>query len=189
MVGKVVENQHIDLIVQASLYSSEVCDAIIGRAQQQDWTPAQINDGEHEGAIRDTALCNLARTAGEVLGPVGLSQLQGCLAHYNPRCWKFFLDGSLELNMLRYVSGAHYNSWHMDVYPQASTRKLSFTVQLSDADAYAGGALEFIEHPEPVTRQQGSIILFPAFAAHRVTPVTEGVRYALVGWAHGPAFR
>ena len=31
-------------------------------------------------------------------------------------------------------------------------------------------------------RTRGSIIVFPAFLSHRVTPVTKGKRYSLITW-------
>ena len=34
-------------------------------------------------------------------------------------------------------------------------------------------------------RQKGTVIVFPSFLQHRVTEVTEGQRYALVGWREG----
>ena len=38
-------------------------------------------------------------------------------------------------------------------------------------------------------RKKGSILIFPSFVEHRVTPVTKGVRKSLVGWYEGPKFR
>ena len=38
-------------------------------------------------------------------------------------------------------------------------------------------------------RQKGTIIIFPSFIRHRVTPVTKGVRKSLVVWVDGPRFR
>jgi len=68
-------------------------------------------------------------------------------------------------------------------------RKLSFSVQLSDPMEYAGGDLVlYTGRGEPVvaTRRQGSIIVFPSWMLHEVTPVTQGVRRSLVGWFEGP---
>jgi PKHD-type hydroxylase len=89
-----------------------------------------------------------------------------------------------------YGAEQHFD-WHVDLGPgSTSARKLSMSIQLSDASEYAGGALEFINvppHPEAV--QRGTAIIFPSYLAHRVTPVTRGVRRSLVGWAYGPTFR
>jgi PKHD-type hydroxylase len=39
-----------------------------------------------------------------------------------------------------------------------------------------------------LVRAQGTMVLFPSFLVHRVTPVRAGTRYAIVGWLHGPPF-
>jgi PKHD-type hydroxylase len=81
--------------------------------------------------------------------------------------------------------------WHLDAGGgQTSTRKLSMSVQLSDDDAYSGGDLEFAacSQLDPL-RRRGTIIVFPSFLAHQVTPVTRGTRHSLVAWAHGPVFK
>ena len=66
-------------------------------------------------------------------------------------------------------------------------RKLSVVVQLSNSNNYSGGQLEFKETEAPSQfSTQGSIIVFPSYLQHRVTEVTEGVRYSLVCWAEGP---
>ena len=38
-------------------------------------------------------------------------------------------------------------------------------------------------------RQQGTLIAFPSFLEHRVTPVTRGERFSLVAWMDGPPYR
>ena len=86
-----------------------------------------------------------------------------------------------------------YNA-HMDCdlsAPRATCRKLSVTVQLSDPGTYAGGDLQLgaVGQPGPELRGQGSIIVFPAFVEHRVTPMTSGQRYSLVAWLSGPCWR
>jgi len=85
----------------------------------------------------------------------------------------------------------HYD-WHIDLGTgRFSRRKLSLSVQLSAADAYEGGDLEFhlsgLDHVK--MRQQGTLIAFPSFLEHRVTPVTRGERFSLVGWVDGPPYR
>ena len=81
---------------------------------------------------------------------------------------------------------------HVDVMTNSSgigVRKLSFSIQLSDPDSYKGGDLILHCDTTPVTapKEIGSIIIFPSFTLHEVTPVTEGTRYSLVGWVTGPA--
>ena len=73
-------------------------------------------------------------------------------------------------------------------------RKLSMTVNLTNPNNYAGGNLKFdlgahagkkrFKVCEEI-RPQGSIIIFPSFTYHCVTPVTRGIRYSLVLWSLG----
>ena len=89
------------------------------------------------------------------------------------------------------VGGKH--EWHVDHIPTQSTRKLSYTIQLSDSNDYEGGDLGFfdggINMKTPEFRQKGNIIVFPSYAWHHITPITKGIRYAMVGWIHGPAYK
>ena len=83
-------------------------------------------------------------------------------------------------------------------------RKLSYSVNLTHPNEYEGGHFEWcdaygvnpLNDPERAVirapqsaREQGSIIIFPSFVYHRVTPVTRGRRHSLVGWIAGPTFR
>lgn len=86
--------------------------------------------------------------------------------------------------------------WHHDVFwenKRPHDRKLSVVIQLNDPSTYSGGEFEFRaphDSNELVQfRQQGSVLVFPSFFEHRVTPVTAGTRYSLVSWVDGPKFR
>ena len=35
---------------------------------------------------------------------------------------------------------------------------------------------------------KGSLVIFPSFIKHRVTPVTKGIRYSLVIWSLGKPY-
>jgi predicted 2-oxoglutarate/Fe(II)-dependent dioxygenase YbiX len=81
----------------------------------------------------------------------------------------------------------HYK-WHIDSGSgHLSTRKLSFTAQLSDPSEYDGCELIINNHGEIVTgnKEQGSIHMFPSYLLHQVTNITRGERFALVIWIHG----
>jgi PKHD-type hydroxylase len=107
------------------------------------------------------------------------------------RWFRFDLFGLVdEIQFARYSVGDGFG-WHLDAGGgQTSTRKLSMSVQLCDDDEYSGGDLEVCACPQLDPRRRcGTIIVFPSFLAHQVTPVTQGTRYSLVAWAHGPAFK
>lgn len=79
----------------------------------------------------------------------------------------------------------------MDGQYLPENRKLSLVIQLSDPNEYEGGDLCLYNGDEPsiVEKKRGRIIFFPSYTLHEVRPVTKGVRYTLVGWVHGPAFK
>jgi len=78
-------------------------------------------------------------------------------------------------------------------------RKLSVTINLNNPGDYEGGNLKFDfgHHTEDGVqfhecdeiRPKGSIIVFPSFIDHCVTPVTSGTRYSLVLWNLGRPFK
>jgi PKHD-type hydroxylase len=82
-----------------------------------------------------------------------------------------------------------YYDWHIDMGPDKARRKLSLVCQLSDPSEYEGGELQIntgnIIVPE---KEKGTVIMFPSYLLHRVTPVTKGTRRSLVLWIEGPAF-
>ena len=86
--------------------------------------------------------------------------------------------------------------WHHDTFwgnPTAFDRKISIVIQLSDPQDYEGGDFEIDPQyqalPAEEIRAKGTVIAFPSFIRHRVTPVTKGVRRSLVCWVEGPKFR
>ena len=94
------------------------------------------------------------------------------------------------LNYICYEPGGHFD-WHTDIgVGPMSTRKISVSIQLSEENEYSGGDLDFSPHGIIERfRGIGNAIAFPAYVPHRVQPVSEGRRHALVAWIHGPAFR
>jgi PKHD-type hydroxylase len=86
---------------------------------------------------------------------------------------------------------SHYD-WHIDGGTTlGSPRKLSLVLQLSDPSDYEGGELQIQAGSgiSLVPKEKGLIVAFPSYTLHRVTPVTEGIRYSIVVWACGPAFK
>ena len=126
--------------------------------------------------------------------------------------WNFDWDWTEQAQFTKYGLNEHYG-WHCDSYsepykdvPQGMVgkiRKLSVTVSLSNPEDYEGGDLEFdfrnnhdyefskSENKEICTkaRARGSVIIFPSFVWHRVTPVTKGTRYSMVMWNLGAPWR
>jgi PKHD-type hydroxylase len=123
-------------------------------------------------------------------------------AFVNEKYFQYDLYGFSFIQYTEYGSDFDHYNWHMDLdlikeVPTghiASTRKLSASVILSNENEYEGGKFEIHMDPESNAlyapkQEQGSIIFFPSFSMHRVTPVSDGTRKSLVVWIEGPRFK
>tara|TARA_R100000742_G_C4275210_1_gene95547 strand:+ start:381 stop:977 length:597 start_codon:yes stop_codon:yes gene_type:complete len=119
--------------------------------------------------------------------------------------WDFVYDTPEIAQFTIYDKNQHYN-WHQDLsfdkdqtgQPSNSQRKLSVSIQLTDEKEYKGGELLFSTLngqskkkilTNELFRKKGTVVVFPSYMHHKVTPVTQGVRYSLVMWFRGPAFQ
>jgi len=127
--------------------------------------------------------------------------------------WNFDWNYSESCQFTKYGVGQYYG-WHCDSFEtpydmpddlnkHGKIRKLSVTISLNEPTEYEGGNLEFDfrnqidweRNKKKATktveeiRPRGSIVVFPSFCWHRVTPVTKGTRYSLVVWNLGYPFR
>lgn len=120
-------------------------------------------------------------------------------AEANRAAFGFDFNFLPELQFTHYYEGrrGHYD-WHQDVFfvgdpvPKTTHRKISCVIQLSDPETYEGGDLELdlsMRPPRDELRKRGTMVLFPSFLHHRVTPVTKGERFSLVCWFEGPKWR
>ena len=107
----------------------------------------------------------------------------------------------------RYIHGITEEPLENNVFPVGYSknediigkiRKISITINLTNKNDYEGGNLKFDfgSHTKNErffecleAREQGSIIVFPSYTYHCVTPVTKGTRYSLVLWCSGEPFK
>lgn len=104
--------------------------------------------------------------------------------------WNFEIAGFYQpLNLLHYVGNQeHFYDWHIDIVSgNESARKISVSVQLSAPDEYEGCILEINNGDRIIQtpRGRGDIVMFPSYMLHRVTPISAGERWAVVGWVQG----
>ena len=124
------------------------------------------------------------------------------LAQRANRSYGFDLTGFGEdLQYTVYDEPGAFYTWHQDgLTGDVATRKLAMVVQLSDPSDYEGADLELFDSVADLSsdeladanderRRQGTVVAFPAFEYHRVTPLVSGVRRSLVVWVSGPPFR
>ncbi|OUR77863.1 hypothetical protein A9Q83_10150 [Alphaproteobacteria bacterium 46_93_T64] len=125
-----------------------------------------------------------------------LDQINFGTSQVNSDGWRFELTGIPADDMpwlARHKKGESKGiEWQVDLAESfTSSRKLCFIVQLSDSNSYEGGDVILHNTPAQIEgyRAQGSIIVFPSYWLHKVTPVTKGTRQSIVGWMHGHSFR
>lgn len=109
----------------------------------------------------------------------------------NQKFYQYDLQYIEALQFTKYEAPAGWYGKHIDMeYSSPGTRKLSFTVQLTDPESYKGGDLVIdIGTDHKLKREKGTMCAFPSYLLHEVTPVTEGTRYSLVGWVVGPRWK
>ena len=114
-------------------------------------------------------------------------------AKLNAQNFRFDLTGFGEpLQLTHYDQSEHgMYGWHQDFGGEGASRKLSIVMQLSDPSEYEGGNLQIMSSGTPVNipKKRGYIVVFPSYAVHQVTPVTQGTRQSLVAWVSGPQFK
>ena len=122
--------------------------------------------------------------------------------------WNFDWDWNESSQFTIYEKG-HYYGWHTDQGNKlikhksknidGKTRKLSLTLQLTDKTKYQGGDFQFkwIDNMKKdllnvITiddaKDIGTVIIFPSFIWHQVSPITKGKRESLVNWSVGKEF-
>jgi len=123
------------------------------------------------------------------------NKFKDMISEANNELWKFNIHDIIEnIQYTEYhaTDDGHYD-WHQDIGPgDASLRKISLTVQLTDSESYTGGDLEIWQGGkvhDPTPRGSGIVIIFPSYMMHRVSPVTRGVRRSLVLWVGGQHYK
>ena len=120
-------------------------------------------------------------------------RMQAVIRTLNDKVWQFDLRGfseDFQYTVYHGSEGGHYD-WHVDLGDLAKLRKLSLSLQLTDASEYEGCELQIHDgrRVETAPRERGTVIVFPSYVLHRVTPITRGIRKAVVVWTTGPKFR
>ena len=163
----------------------DVCNTLIGQFQGKG-TQATILDGDTPTLKKQT------RSTKSLSIPLEYSpDLYAGIAQYcqqiNNENWQFKLEDMDHLQFLLYEVGDKYN-YHLDLGPGKNMlRKLSIVIPLSSQESYEGGELliKIGVKEKSVPLKQGHAILFPSYILHKVTPVTKGKRFMLVGWMKG----
>tara|TARA_A100001201_G_scaffold63172_1_gene59776 strand:- start:19 stop:591 length:573 start_codon:yes stop_codon:yes gene_type:complete len=110
--------------------------------------------------------------------------------------YNYDLDFStVNIQFTKYKVGQFYE-WHTDDdflnthKKHNNIRKLSLSIPLN-IGKYKGGDMELMinDSGRKINFEPGNVLVFPSFIKHRILPVTENIRYSLVSWISGPAWR
>lgn len=181
----------ISPIERANLFSPLECKRIIAIARAETFTGARLVRSTRHDKTRSASVTWLTEDGDNAWA---FRRLIGAVAEANRHHFHFDFDEFAErMQVARYrAETGDFFDWHADIGdgPLASRRKLTISVQLSEAGSYEGGDLETNSdgHVRRASRVCGTALLLPSIVLHRVTPVTAGERYSLTLWAHGPEF-
>lgn len=103
--------------------------------------------------------------------------------------FKFDVDMVEPYELKQYKMGNFFTK-HTDNYfnlTEEIDRKITISVQLTDDTEYVGGDL--VVNTQRASKKKGSIVAFPSYMMHQVTPIASGTRWSLVTWAWGPYWK
>lgn len=171
---------------KASLFSKEECNLIINSCLDDMWLPSRVvgKDKLHQSKRQ--------KLRGEP-GGFPFDNIRTVTKQANDEIYDFRLLGIIDQDfpqIYRYEEGDYHNL-HIDVTPMATTRKLSFIVNLTDPTEYEGGEIQFLNTDTSTgnLEEQGSIIIFPSFLPYKISEVTKGRKDVIAGCIHGAVFR
>ena len=197
MLFPVKTNANKKAVVQYAsvpLLNNEQIDRILKNLNDNKWDNSKVYDNKTEEVLESEMRTNQEQALWPEQGGFPFDIITEEIFKINSEYWNFdirYIDFAKDPPLaLKYALNQEFN-WHFDMSGYESTRKLSYTIQLSDDNEYEGGDLQFgpVVESKPEIRKKGNITIFPSYVWHRVTPVTKGDRYALVGWVHGPTFK
>jgi PKHD-type hydroxylase len=195
-----LRNPNVGLVYHGIHFSPAECDQIVASAIDSEWREGGVGgrgqDKSQPSVASETRSCLEQRLPVDPRSGAPLNKISLEVSAVNANGWRFELSGFVADDMpylMRYpeTMQAHYD-WHMDMgRAYAASRKLGFSIQLTESSAYEGGDLEFhnVEIDKESLLKKGTLAIFPTYWLHRVSPVTRGTRDVVVGWVHGPSFR
>jgi PKHD-type hydroxylase len=166
------------------VFTAAECDAIVALALGGALEPATVYDGAGDCVDPRQRLAERCYWPRETAGGWIHARLDALFAEA-ARQFELTVDPLFEdVQFIRYGLDGHFQTWHSVAgVDRFDERRISVSVELSEPGDYDGGLLEIapvVGVPRSLPR--GGARLFPSRMIHRVTPVTRGVRHALVAW-------
>jgi PKHD-type hydroxylase len=170
--------------IYSNKFSVAECSQIIALQEQTDAVLSELHDGAGH-KLRDSHLFWLRPSEQSNW----MFERALAIAHEYNETYQFELCDELSAAQLtRYTEGQQYG-WHMDLgSSQASLRKITIVVELTDIASHIGGGIEIFYGDDvnpKVKLNAGDALVFPSFVMHRASQVQSGVRWSLVLWVNG----
>lgn len=166
---------------------SNLCKKIISYFDNNSEDAATTGNGVNKN-IRNCTTRNILDTFtfGERLcSTIAQQKIFECVAHYKKK-HNINIEKISQLDLLKYESNnfdAGYD-FHQDFGRSCTLRHLSISICLNND--FDGGEFVFdlLNGKYVVPQNEGDAIIFPSnfMFPHQVNKVTEGTRYALIGW-------
>ena len=138
-----------------------------------------------------TSAGRYARDVKENLQAIHSDELEAIFRTVRSKLWKNELFTSAarprkfaRMLLSRYRTGMEYGLHVDDPIMKDARTDLSFTLPLAPLRDYEGGGLMIDDGTEErvIRVEAGDMVLYPTSALHRVEPVADGERMAIVGW-------
>lgn len=189
-------------MVYEGVVSLEICNSIIKQFSKENFNSGKIGSGDQGRVDAKERNTEIQWASKNSLVECIISRF--IIQANQEAVWNFDITEPEIVQIGRYKENQFYKQ-HIDCYvkgsdviatgdgggiivPMLSQRKISASLLLNDESEYEGGDLVMLNELI-TTKKQGSIIVFPSFMAHQVTPVTRGVRYSAVCWMAGPKWK
>jgi PKHD-type hydroxylase len=173
--------------------------------QTVDWILSIENTGYRKGTIgqnqneREDLDYRSVNTANINLyeQPRLVSMIRHFVDVFNAIHFCYDVTGISQIDALHYTPGGKYELHQDDApWPEHQKRKFSVIVQLTDPNEYTGGDFQIPMVDENATheqltsrREKGTVIIFPSWMQHQITPIQSGERRSIIAWAMGKGDR
>lgn len=191
-----------NIIVAKNAIDPALCNFIVEQSKLN-FRPAEIGGPKEGGGVshKDPTIRRSETTwlTGSIRHLDIYVPLLNLIKKVNEEFYGFDLEDPEPMQVTKYdETNQGFYSPHQDgVYDNVplngKVRKLSLSLQLTPPEYYEGGEFEFPDDKEKFIKEdskaQGTVIFFPSYMNHGVTPVTKGTRYSLVCWVLGSNFK
>jgi len=170
-------------------FSKEECQTIINIAKDKGLVKGTTFNDDKTKDVRDSKISWLYPVDGM---DWVFRRVTDITLNLNERFFKFDLFGINEgFQFTNYESPSGKYGKHVDRGMNILVRKLSISIQLTNPEEYEGGELKLYDGEEEtiMSKEQGTLIIFPSYVLHEVMPVTKGERNSLVTWVTGKQFK